>query len=205
MIPSCCPTDAEACRPGDPLPSGRSARRALLLYAAAVIAISFVHDVAVLAALLGIALIASGRSRGAVLKRALLAMLAFNLSVSLGYVAVSWWQGSFRPMYLVLINLRVLLLVFLGFWFVARVNLLQALSFSPTLCFVATLAVGQVVVFSRVLRDFRLAFVSRSVACPGWGDRARSAGAQATHLLDKSMAGAAESAMAMRSRGCFDD
>lgn len=204
MTPSCCPTEAEGPQSAQPWAT-RHAQRWLALYGLAVVGVTFVHDPLALAGMLGFALLASGSTRWGVLRRALLAVLAFNLSVSLGYVAVSLWQGSFRPMYLVLVNLRVMLLVFLGFWFVSRVNVLQALSFSPTLCFVATLAVGQVAVFSRVLRDFRLAFVSRNLGRPRWSDRARNASAQATHLLDKSVASAAESTMAMRSRGCFDD
>lgn len=204
MNPSCCPAPAD----GLPATTPRAARHAqwwLAGYATAVVAVTSVHDPRVLAGLLGLALAASGSTRWRLLRRALLAVLAFNLSVSLGYLGVSLWQGAFRPAYLVLVNLRVLLLVFLGFWFVSRVNVLQALSFSPTLSFVATLAVGQVTVFLRVLRDFRLAFVSRNPGRPRWSDRARNASAQATHLLDKSVASAAEASLAMRSRGCFDD
>ena len=204
MTPSCCPAEADGL-PSAHSSAARHAQRWLALYGIAVVGVTFVHDPLVLAGVLGLALLASGSTRWGVLRRALLAVLAFNLSVSLGYVAVSLWQGSFRPMYLVLVNLRVMLLVFLGFWFVSRVNVLQALSFSPTLGFVATLAVGQVAVFSRVLRDFRLAYVSRNLGRPRWSDRIRNASAQATHLLDKSVASAAESTMAMRSRGCFDD
>ncbi|QAZ38607.1 ABC transporter permease [Methylibium sp. Pch-M] len=203
MTPSCCPSTAEG--PAAVGPPVDHARRWLGQYFAAVVAVTFVHDPRALATLLILALAASGAARWRLLRRTLLAVLVFNLSVSLGYVAMSLWQGAFRPSYLVVVNLRVLLLVFLGFWFVSRVNLLQALSFSPTLCFLATLAVGQVMVFSRVLRDFRLAFVSRNPGCPRWRDRARNASAQAAHLLDKSVASAAESGMAMRSRGCFDD
>lgn len=181
------------------------ASRWLATYLTAVVAVTFVHSPALLAALLAAALAAAGRERWRLLKRALLAVLAFNLTVSLGYVAVALWRGDFAADYLLLANLRVLLLVFLGFWFIARVNMLAAFSFSPTLSFLVTLAVAQAQGFARIVRDFRLAFVSRNPLPPRLTDRARHASAQAASLLDKSLADASETALAMRSRGCFDD
>lgn len=177
----------------------------LFVYLAAVVAVTLLHEPWLLAALLAVAFIASGPSRLKILRRAVLAILTFNLTVSLGYAAVSLWQGNFSAQYLLLVNLRVLLLVYLGFWFVARVNLIEACRFSPALSFVVTLAAGQIAAFSRALRDFRLAFVSRHAAAPALSARARHAAAQAGHLLDKSVAMAAETALAMRSRGAFDD
>jgi cobalt/nickel transport system permease protein len=177
----------------------------LIAYLAAVVAVTFIHEAWLLAALLTAALATSGAGHWRILRRAVLAVLTFNLTVSLGYAAVSLWQGRFSAAYLLLVNLRVLLLVYLGFWFVARVNLVEACRFSPNLCFVVTLAAGQIEAFSRALRDFRLAFASRNAAAPALSARARHAAAQAGHLLDKSVCMTAETALAMRSRGCFDD
>lgn len=182
-----------------------SATNWLLAYLAAVVAVTFIHEPWFLAALLAFALAAGGAGRWKILRRAVLAGLTFNLAVSLGYAAMALWQGNFSTYYLLLVNLRVLLLLHLGFWFVARVNLVEACRFSPTLSFVVTLAAGQIEAFSRALRDFRLAFVSRNAAAPALSARARHAAAQAGHLLDKSVCMAAETALAMRSRGAFDD
>lgn len=179
--------------------------RWLLAYATVVVAITFVHHAGALAALLALATAAAGTGRWALLRQALLAMLAFNLAVSLGYMIIAGLRGEFRADYLLLINLRVLLLVFLGFWFVRRVNLIQALAFAPGLAWVATLAVGQIQSFRRVIGDYGLALASRSPEPPRLGDRMASSAALGRDLLDKSVAAAAESALAMRSRGCFDD
>jgi cobalt/nickel transport system permease protein len=175
---------------------GMSATHCLLAYLAAVVAVTFIHESWFLAVLLALALAASGAVRWKIVQRAVLAGLTFNLAL---------WQGNFSAQYLLLVNMRVLLLLQLGFWFVARVNLIEACRFSPTLSFVVTLAAGQIEAFSRALRDFRLAFVSRHAAAPALTARARHAAAQAGHLLDKSVCMAAETALAMRSRGCFDD
>ncbi len=177
----------------------------LFLYLGAVIAVSFVHIPWLLALGLALAVAFAGPSRWRLLRRAIFAILAFNLTVSLGYVALALWQGKFSADYLWLANLRVLLLVYLGFWFVARGDVLAALAGWPLARLLLTLAIGQIKVFERILRDFRLAFDSRNLARPRLLDRARHAAAQSRTLLDKSVASANESALAMRSRGAFDD
>ena len=179
-------------------------RHALYLYLAVLPAPTFVHDPRLLALGLLAALALAGPERWRLLQRSLFAILAFNLSVSLGYSLVSLWRGDFRPEWLLLANLRVLLMVYLGFWFIARVNLLAALAGWPTATLLATLAIGQSRAFARLLRDFRLAFASRNIVKPRWIDHRHLAGAQAVALLDKAQAHSTEVALAMRSRGAFD-
>lgn len=181
-----------------------TARHRLFLYLAALPAPTFVHDPRLLGAGLLLALIASGDERWRILKRSLLAILAFNLSVSLGVILVGLWHGQIDSDWLLVANLRVLLMVFLGFWFIARSNLLAALRGWPTATLLATLALGQTRSFERMLKDFRLAFASRNIVRPRLRDRRRHAGAQAVALLDKAQAQSTEVALAMRSRGTFD-
>ncbi|MDP1653262.1 MAG: hypothetical protein Q8L56_11125 [Rhodocyclaceae bacterium] len=181
-----------------------SARRWLYLYLAVLPAPTFVHDPRLLGTALLLVFAASGAGRWLLLKRSVLAILAFNLSVSLGYVVVGLWRGDFNSDWLLLANLRVLLMVYLGFWFVARVNLLAALAGWPTATLVATLTLGQARAFERLLRDFHLAFESRNILRPRLIDRRHHAGAQAIALLDKAQAQSTEVALAMRSRGAFD-
>lgn len=181
-----------------------TARHWLYLYLAVLPAPTFVHDPRLLALGLLLAVAAAGAGRWRILRRSLLAILGFNLSVSLGVVLVGLWRGRVDADWLLLANLRVLLMVYLGFWFVARVRLLDALAGWPTATLVATLALGQARAFERVLRDFRLAFASRNILPPRWRDRRRQAGAQAIALLDKAQAQSAEVALAMRSRGAFE-
>lgn len=179
-------------------------RRGLFVYLAVLPAPTFVHDPRLLALGLLLAVVLSGAARWQLLKRSVRAILMFNLSVSLGYVAVGLWRGSFNPDWLLVANLRVLLMVYLGFWFVSRINLLAALAGWPTATLVATLALGQIRAFERIVRDCRWAFASRNIARPRWLDRRHQAGAQAIALLDKAQAQSTEVALAMRSRGAFD-
>lgn len=185
--------------------STQRARLWLGLYLATVVVITLIHEPNVLGSILCLAVAAAGSERWKLLRRTILAVVAFNLTVSLGYAVVAAWQGTFTPDYLVLVNLRVVLLVFLGFWFVNAVDILAALAGWPLARLLATLAIGQIKTFERVLRDFQLAFESRNLTQPRLIDKARSAAAQTQTLLDKSIASANDAAMAMRSRGAFDD
>ncbi|HJV93303.1 MAG TPA: hypothetical protein VJ572_07465 [Azonexus sp.] len=168
------------------------------------IAITCIHVPIWLAGMLTLAFAAAGSGRWRLLRRSVGALLAFNISVSLGYATIALWRGDFSADYLLLVNIRVLLLVFLGFWLVSRVNFLAALAGWPTLSMLATLTVSQVRVYRRVLKEFRLAFRSRNLAPPRLQDHLRHAGAQGGALLDKSLSSASEVALAMRSRGAFD-
>jgi cobalt/nickel transport system permease protein len=183
---------------------GLTDRLALAGYAAAVVSASLVHRPGALAAALALAILLAGPARWRLLRRTLLAVLAFNLSVSLGYTLVAGLRGEFQTDYLLLVNLRVLLMVFLGFWLVSRIQLAAALDFAPTLAFLITLAAGQARALQRFVTDFRQAIASRTPHPPGIATAARQAVALAPHLLDQSLATAQEITLAMRSRGCFD-
>jgi cobalt/nickel transport system permease protein len=181
------------------------ARLALAAYLGAVVAATLVHAWWLLAAALVLAVALAGPQRWRLLRRTVLAVFAFNLTVSASYAAIALWQATFSADYLLLVNARVLLMVFLGFWFVSRVDILAALAFSPTLSFLVTVAVGQARSLGRQVRDFQLAFASRNPLRPRPSDRFHHAAAQAQHLLDRAIHAADESALAMRSRGAFDD
>lgn len=180
------------------------ARYCLLAYGLAVLAISFIHQPLWLALGLLTAVLAAGQARWSLLRRALLALLLFNASVSLAYALLAGWRG--QPVWapLLLINLRVLLLVFLGFWLVDRVRLLDALRGWPLLSMVTTLTLGQIAVYRCLLDDFRAAFRSRNPLPPRPVTVLRHAGAQGGALMEKALHGAEQAAQAMRSRGSFD-
>ena len=63
-------------------------------------------------------------------------------------------------------NVRVILLTFLTFLTVSRVDLLRALSFSPTLTYLIVLALSQIMTFRRLHQEFRLAGESRRLRRP---------------------------------------
>lgn len=177
----------------------------ILVYLITVVVVTLVHQPLYLLIGLVVLILFAGPLRWRLLRRALLSMLLFNTVVSLGYLVISLMRNAFHPEYLVLINIRVLLLVTLGFWLSARVNFARALRFSPTLTFITTLAAGQIRLMQRVINDYRAAFESRCLKRAGWRDRARLAAAQTEAVVEQSQHAATEISQAMRSRGVFND
>lgn len=177
----------------------------LLLYLGAVLAATWVHAPAWLAAGLGLTLLVAGRDAWPLVRRALLAVLAFNALISLSYAGMAWLQGFSPWDTLLRLNLRVLLLTCLTFLFIARANLFRALDFSRSLVYVLGLAYSQALTFRRAHEDFRLALASRSLRRPGLRERYRASAAAASWFLEKSLHAATQSSQALRSRGFFHD
>jgi cobalt/nickel transport system permease protein len=181
------------------------ARLALLAYLAAIVLATTIHEIGLLAVGLLLVLALAGRGWLRILRRACIAILLFNLIVTLSYAVIAALQGTFSPDFVVLVNLRVLLLTCLTFLFATRVNPLEALAFSRTLTFLFTLAYSQSMAFKQALEDFRLAFRSRCIEQVGLRDRYRHSASTGVHFLDRSLHRATEITQVMRSRGFFDD
>lgn len=180
-------------------------RLVLILYLGAVVLTTSVHDLFFLTVALGVVSLLAGAGRFRIARRAALAVLVFNSVVTLSYAYVSWLRGVFSPSYVALINLRVYLLTYMTFLLNERVNLLRALGFSRTLMYVSSLAYSQVVLFRRLLVEFRHAVKSRTLERLSLADLYRHRSRTASFFLSKSMADAAAITEAMRSRGFFND
>lgn len=180
-------------------------RLLLLGYGVAVLAITSIHEPLWLAAALALLLLASGREAFTLARRAALAILLFNSVVTLSYVLLTTLRGEPTGDYVLLLNLRVFLLTYLGFLVASRVNLFRGFGFSPTLSYLLTLAYSQALGLRRIAEEFRLALRSRTLGRLAMGDLYRHRASLATHLLEKARHDTAELGQAMRSRGFFGD
>lgn len=180
-------------------------RAALVLYLGLVVFVTSVHDPFLLAGVLALIVLAAGGRRFKIARKAALAILMFNSIVTVSYVVVTWFEGGFSAGYVVLMNLRVFLLTYLTFLLNERVNLFRAFAFSPTLMYLMSLAYSQVVLFRRLLVDFRHALKSRALERLAVADLYRHGSRVASFFVTKSMADAAVVTEAMKSRGFFND
>lgn len=180
-------------------------RLMLLAYLAAVLLATSVHDPRVLGAGLLIVALLCGRAFPRILRRAVLAILLFNSAVTVSYIVLSLWQGTFSGQYVLLVNLRVLLLTTMTFLLAERLNPFRAFAFSKSLLYLTTLCYSQVLTLRRLLGEFRFAFRSRSIVRPGLRELYRHGAATAVFFLHKSVSDAGEIAQAMTSRGFFND
>jgi cobalt/nickel transport system permease protein len=178
-------------------------RLLLLGYAVAVIAATAVHDPWWLAGgLLAVAALA-GRQAPAIGWRALRAVVLFSLVVSVGYAAGAFFGQAVSVDYLIRVNIRVFLLIFLTFALAARIDFLRALNFSRGLTYLATLLLSQIITFRRLFEDLRLAAESRRLRRPRLRESYLQSAAAAVHLFDRAEHDAREIALAMRARGFF--
>lgn len=178
-------------------------RLLLLGYAVAVLAATLVHDPWWLAGGLVGAAILAGRQAPTIGWRALRAILLFNLMISAGYAASALFGQPVSINYLILVNVRVFLLVFLTFTLAARIDFLRALNFSKGLAYLATLVLSQIITFRRLFEDLRLAGESRRLRRLRLRERYLQSAAAAVHLFDRAEHDAREIALAMRARGFF--
>jgi cobalt/nickel transport system permease protein len=178
-------------------------RLLLLGYAVAVLAATLVHDPWWLAGGLLLALLAAGRDAPRLMRRTLLAMLAFSAVVSVGYAVAGLLAGNLDLEYLIRINIRVCLLTFLTSLLAARVDFLRALNFSRGLTYLATLVLSQIITFRRLFEDLRLAAESRRLRRLRLRESYLQSAAAAVHLFDRAEHDAREIALAMRARGFF--
>jgi len=178
-------------------------RLLLLGYAVAVIAATLVHDPWWLAGGLLVAVALAGRQAPTIGWRALRAVLFFNFVISAGYAAGALFGQPVRVDYLILVNIRVYVLIFLTFTLVARIDFLRGVNFSRSLTYLATLALSQIITFRRLFEDLRLAAESRRLRRLRLRESYLQSAAAAVHLFDRAEHDAREIALAMRARGFF--
>jgi hypothetical protein len=182
----------------------RRERLRLAGYLGATLLISMLTNPVVLAIALACVLIAAGRAAPRILRRALLATLAFSALVSIAYAAQVYWLHGVPPWrWLATINLRVLAMASLTFLYIDQANPFAALSFSKRLSFVLILAVSQSLGLRKTLEDFRLAMHSRGLPRAGLRARYRATARAAAWLFDRALANAHDSAQALAARGLF--
>ena len=177
----------------------------LVVYLAAVVAATLIHDPRWLGAAAAGVFLSAGPRALPLLRRAARAALPFALAVSLGYAALARDELSVAGTVLLRLNLRVLLLTGLAFRVLPGVDLQRALGFSPTLRFVLVLATSQVLTFRRLFRDFRWGLSARTPRRVGVLTALRHGAATAAWFARRAEYDATTITQAMDARGFFLD
>lgn len=177
-------------------------QRWLLAYLVFVLVSTLVHAPLALAGLLLLGLWAAGKEFSSVLRRAARAALPFTAVVALPWLLMHGLESA-AP-YVIRLVLRVAAIAVASFVFIGRIDLLRAVRFSPTLAWMLTLIASQILVLQRAAGDFTAAFESRCIDRPSLRDRWRHGTAMAGYLIVVALRQCEEVALAMRSRGFFE-
>ena len=180
------------------------ARVWLGLYLAAAIALTSLHRWPLLAVSALILLLLARRDALRIARKALVALAAFNGTVSIAYAVTAWMHGEPFADYLLLFNLRVFDLTFMTFLFASRVNVVQAVAFSPTLSFLLAASLSQIQSFRRTFEEFGLALKSRTIRPLRERNRRDFLGSMFLFFFKKARHNADELSMALKARGFFD-
>lgn len=176
--------------------------RGLLVFAIFVVLATMVHSPLVLAAMGLLALGAAGHHAPTVLRRAATTALPLTALVALPWLFVQGVETG--GLYASRLFLRVGAIAVASFVMIERVDLLRAVRFSPSLAWMLTLIVSQILVLQRASADFSDAFESRCIDRPSLRDRFRHTTAKAAYLIVVALRQSEDVALAMRSRGFFD-
>jgi cobalt/nickel transport system permease protein len=143
------------------------------------------------------------RDAGYALAKALVLVGPFLLVMAVATVLYSrFTNGSYDNWEAVLsMSARALLLAFITFIFIRRVNLIEALTFSKSLSIILSVAMAQIYLYRRLAADFHLALRSRSDRKPGALGTLRGASTLTGSCLMLSIQHGRDAADAMKSRG----
>ena len=175
----------------------------LVAYIGLVLGASFLRDPWILASLLGTLLVLAllaGRMLK-LLRKTLVVVLFFNVTLSLSYAAFSVWSALPFGNVLFALNLRSLTLTLATFLFFERVPPYRAFSFSRELTHFVVLSVAFVQTYRRLLSESRLSLESRTPVRAGPRVLYRHAATFALLVLRRAERDAQETTLALRSRG----
>lgn len=182
-----------------------SPRGWLVLYAAFVLAVSFLHRPDGLALALALGVAAAGRAGPSILRRAALAVLLFGGVVSAAHVWLSLAAGGDPWPWVLRTNLRALALTTASLALVRRVPPSRLAALHDGLRPVVMIALAQISAVRKLVRDARLALSSRSFRRPGPALLVRHGGATGGALLRKAARDLTLTTQALDSRGAFLD
>ncbi|MCX7957591.1 MAG: energy-coupling factor transporter transmembrane protein EcfT [Deltaproteobacteria bacterium] len=176
----------------------------LVLYLASVLLITSVHSSLFYLLFLSVLIMSNPKFALRSLLRILFCFAVFNTLITVSYLAYTYIKSEPDLNYILIINLRVLLLTYLTFFFSAHTNLALAFSFSETFSYLFTITYSQILNFMRTRQDLSEAHRSRVIA------REKShihslLGRTINLFFTKSIYNAKETSLAMRSRGLIND
>lgn len=175
----------------------------LFLYVCAMVAISWLTDWVMIAVIFVAAISIFYRDSVQTLKKSLMLVGPFLLVTGIATFFYSRLiLGVFGNWEIIAgLSLRAMLLAFVTFIFIKRVNLIEAVAFSKNLSIILAIAMAQILLYRRLAADFQMALRSRSARKPTTLGALQGASVITGSCLMLSIQHGHEVADALKSRG----
>ncbi len=132
-----------------------------LIYLAVVLFLGVIHSEMVMVCVILLTLFINKKAKFKILKKAFLVILFFNATVTLSYIAYSYFVAVADPYAMVLINLRAFAITSLTFTLVHNVNLHKALEFHPLFSVLYSFTFAQITLLKSLLQEYYFGITSR--------------------------------------------
>jgi len=135
-------------------------------------------------------------------KKVIKSIFLFNMSITVGYIVLSFFKDVPLVSFIVYINLKVYLLTYFVFWFFAKVDVVDFFSFSKDLSYLLSISLSQIISYKKTYEDFRLAYKARVIKKLRQREKG-FIGRVFDFFLKKALKESKERALAMKARGFF--
>ncbi len=136
-------------------------------------------------------------------KRVIRSVVWFNIGVSIGYLIMARLKGGDPLSYLLYINIKVYTITFFVFGFFSRINVVAFFAFSKDLSYLLTIALSQIISYTKSFEEFYLAYKARVVKRLQSRQKAFIVRVF-EQFMQRSLRESRERTLAMKARGFFD-
>jgi cobalt/nickel transport system permease protein len=173
----------------------------LFFYIVIIFTISSMTDYLILTGIFIIAMIVFYRDAVSMLKKTVLLIAPFSIVLTVATLIYGIINNIAQLDLIISFNIRSLLITFLTFNFIRRVNLFEAFGFSKLFITIISIAMGQISTYRRLINDFYLGLKSRMLKKPSLTKTLRASSGITGSLLNLSLHHSREVADALKSRG----
>ncbi|WP_448583598.1 ABC transporter permease [Thermocrinis sp.] len=144
------------------------------------------------------------RKRREILKRTIYVCLFFNFTVSFPYFLAGLWIGQDRSEYILMILLRSFSMSLTTFTAFKLINIYKVFDFSKSLSFLMVIVSSHILVYLKLLEEFKDALKSRTIGHINRNVRIIFIDRLIKFFFERSIHTSEELYQAMKSRGFYD-
>jgi cobalt/nickel transport system permease protein len=180
-----------------------SEKRWFILYLFSIVFLGVIHNIWLMLGVILLALLVNKEAKWRIFKKAFLALVIFNGTVTLSYLLYSLFVPIENSV-LLLINLRALAITLLTFTLMHHINFHKVLTFNHTLSILYAFTYSQMMHLKKMLQEYYFGLKSRGVTYKSSAKKEQIQPLLET-LFGTMLHKSNEQSLGLRSRGLLDD